>query len=642
MAIRFKHVVPLILLVLSLLPSAPLAVADGTTVDTRERFFGAVQAIYNPDRAAQAGVQWERLIFPWSLIQKDGPDSWGDGYFSDRQISDEVGRGIQVVGLAIYTPQWATITPQTPKPTNVPKNLYLPFDDPHNYWGQFVFKLAQHYKGQIDTWVIWNEPDMYSDTIAYTWDGSLTDLYQLVKVADLAVKKANPNAKVALPGMTYWWDKEGGRPLYLERFLETASKDPTAASAGDYFDIVVLHQYSNPLNTFAAVKTMERAMAVYGIDRPIWVGESNVAPDDDPGKAITPVLHATMDQQASYIIQAFALARAAGVDRMSVYKMVDERPEGPGELFGLVRNDGAPRPAFTAFQTAVRYLSAPTSAVYGWDGAGDPPTGAQISQVLRSNDHRTQWIWPAAVNWVTLERGAERVTVAWNASPKLTTAHIPATVKSAQVIDKFGKDTGEVVAQNGQYSFELYPTSNNTDPRDPSAYLVGGDPRIVVERVAPLPTAVDATVEVLWPKDAASANVTGELLQPNGRQAVPCRWTPNVRLFASVDGGPAILVGSGAKRMVTQDGLQYALWDFNNVDISPASQGKSIDFWLDVSGVATHATRWTYAMAPPVTPTPVPTPAASPSDADNQTPEPTPTPTPLPTWQHLPTSSCAT
>ena len=48
--------------------------APAAPPDTRERFFGAVQSIYNPDRAAQAGVAWERLIFPWSLIQKTGTD----------------------------------------------------------------------------------------------------------------------------------------------------------------------------------------------------------------------------------------------------------------------------------------------------------------------------------------------------------------------------------------------------------------------------------------------------------------------------------------------------------------------------------------------------------------------------------------
>src|SRR6266571_2452535 len=142
------------------------AATSSSAVDTSERFFGAVQSIYNPDRATQAGVQWERLIFPWSLIQRGGPAAWGDGYFSDQQIAHELGRGIQIVGLATYTPQWATNTPQTPRTTNVPANLYLPFDDPKNYWGLFMFKLAERYAGRINTWVVWNEPDMYSDAIA--------------------------------------------------------------------------------------------------------------------------------------------------------------------------------------------------------------------------------------------------------------------------------------------------------------------------------------------------------------------------------------------------------------------------------------------------------------------------------------------
>ena len=74
------------LLVLGANGSVPAAAQSGPTAaaaDNNERFFGAVQAIYNPDRAAQPGVQWERLIFPWSLIQKTGPNAWNDGYFSD-------------------------------------------------------------------------------------------------------------------------------------------------------------------------------------------------------------------------------------------------------------------------------------------------------------------------------------------------------------------------------------------------------------------------------------------------------------------------------------------------------------------------------------------------------------------------------
>jgi len=394
MRVRWRRLLALggLVVVLGTRPSGAAANGSpGSAADNRERFFGAVQAIYNPDRAAQAGVQWERLIFPWSLIQKDGPRSWNDGYFTDQQIAQETARGIEVVGVALYTPQWATSTPDTARPTNVPANLYLPFDDPRNYWGQFMYKLAERYAGQINTWIVWNEPDVYSDSIAYTWDGTITDTYQLVRVASQAIERANPSAKVALPGLTYWSDREGNRPLYLARFMEAASKDPTAAANGDYFDIVILHQYGNPLNVYVAAQLTRRTLALYGLERPIWIGESNLVPDDDPMNPIGPTLHGTMDEQASYVIQAFALARAAGVERMSMYKMVDERHEGPDELYGLVRNDGSVRPAFHAYQTAMRYMSMPTSATYTWTGASDPPNHDQLTRLIQSNTNRTQW-----------------------------------------------------------------------------------------------------------------------------------------------------------------------------------------------------------------------------------------------------------
>ena len=143
-----------------------------------------------------------------------------------------------------------------------------------------------------------------------------------------------------------------------------------------------------------------------------------------------------------------------------------------------------------------------------------------------------------------------------------------------------------------------------------------GDPRILVEHVAPIPTAVDAPIQVVWPKDASgtSANITGVLLAPNTTNPVPCRWNPTVRLFASVDGGPTTLMGTASKRTVNDNGLTYPAWDFNSVDISAVNQGKSIDFWMDVAtaGVVTHAARWTYA-------------------ADQPWP---------PFWQQQPTASC--
>jgi hypothetical protein len=100
---------------------------------------------------------------------------------------------------------------------------------------------------------------------------------------------------------------------------------------------------------------------------------------------------------------------------------------------------------------------------------------------------------------------------------------------------------------------------------------------------------------VLWPRDASTANITGVVLSPGTRQPAPCRWTPTVRLFASVDGGPAQSAATGIKRLLIQGGLTYPVWDFNGVDISQSASGKNIDFWMEVNGVPTHATRWTYS-----------------------------------------------
>ena len=69
-------------------PAATPTPTPAASANQPEHFFGAVQALYNPTMAAQAGVQWERVIFPWSLIQKNGPDTWDKGYFSDDQVRE--------------------------------------------------------------------------------------------------------------------------------------------------------------------------------------------------------------------------------------------------------------------------------------------------------------------------------------------------------------------------------------------------------------------------------------------------------------------------------------------------------------------------------------------------------------------------
>ncbi|HEX9115712.1 MAG TPA: hypothetical protein VGA61_06555, partial [Anaerolineae bacterium] len=155
------------ILAVSELPASPtLAATDGSVtvlppVSQNDPFFGIVQAIHDPYHAANAGAAWERLVLWWSNIQPGGPGDWkSDGWFPRNLIQDDKGRGIEPAAVVLHTPNWAANDPAA-GPTAVPRNLNLPFDDPNNYWGQFLTRIAREYAGLVDTWILWNEPDIY-------------------------------------------------------------------------------------------------------------------------------------------------------------------------------------------------------------------------------------------------------------------------------------------------------------------------------------------------------------------------------------------------------------------------------------------------------------------------------------------------
>ena len=597
--------------------------------------FGVVQGIQAPDLAMNAGARWDRIIFPWSLIQKDGPDQWNEQYFTDEAIRAQARRGVTMAGVMIYTPQWASVTPVTGRPVDRPQGLDLPYNDPKNHWGQFVRKLVARHKGVVDHWIVWNEPDLYDMAIRYTWDGSYEDYLQLLKVAYLNVKEVNPQAKVILGGFAYWWDKENGRPPYLGPLFELMARDPDARKNNHYFDIVSVHTYSAPLNSYAVPLIMREIMELRNIRKPIWIGESNAIPYDDPLNPLPyTLMGATLDQQASYVIQSMAMALSAGVERYAVYKLIDEAPENERDAFGIVRNDRSLKPAYVAYQVGASYFSNVRSAVYNWPGTPDTPTREQVKTILSSADSRTQFIWPGQISQVVMERGPNRTTVVWNNSPEETSYRVAATARRATLVNKYGK-TDTIEARDGFYTVTLPGSRHNPDRRDYSAYLIGGDPLILDEEVQPLPTdRLASRIEMVWPvngaelKDADRANVTAQLLTAGtSGDPVPCRYRPDsVQLFQKRNGGAKEFVANGVRRIAEEGGIRYPVWDFEGVSVAhvreeaarvaaqpttgaanpaaspvptssptPASQQQnSIEFFVEVDGLRTDAASWTY------------------------------------------------
>jgi hypothetical protein len=441
-----------IVLALALVPLAPpTAQATPAAAISRDTRFGLNEAWRAADAADRAGAGWSRVLFWWSEMQKDGPG--GLNLFAtdqDAYVNNETQRGRQLAGAVLNTPGWASSDGSR---NGVPNGLYLPHDHPDNHWGQFMKLMAQHYKGKVDTWIIWNEIDI-SHGQWDTWNGSLDDYVQLQKVAYKAIKAGNPNATV-LPFGAAWWYDYGDT---ITQMLDKIAADPEAAANNHYFDAANLHLYSRAADIPRIVGWYRAELAARGMSKPIWIGETNAIPYDDAiWQAPKANFRATMDEQASYIIQAFATYVGLSVERVSVNRAIDGTDfEAGGEPFGLLRNDGSTRPAFTAYQVATRYFGGVREASHSHDAA-------------------------SGVTKVTMQKGGERVTVLWTMSPGGGTASVDALGAQALRVDKWG-EAEPIQADGGRFTIGLNAATANSNSGDRGDYVVGGDPVILVER----------------------------------------------------------------------------------------------------------------------------------------------------------------
>jgi len=457
--------------------------ADGTTAGIltlpawtgtdRGRFFGATESIWQSRRAKLAGVRWSRVVFYWSEIQPGSPREWrAPFYLPDRMIKKERDSGIEVVGLLMNTPIWAQSDSRRGT-RSVPTGLDRPIDDPQNLWATFVRRMAAEYRGRVDTWIIWNEPDIRADgpnAQYFTWGGDAADYARLLRVAYLAARLGNPSARVVFGATTYWADANDNRPLFLERTLTALTGDPDAERYRYYFDSVALNLYTSPDDLGRVATVYRSVLGRFGLTTPLWLTETNATPYDDPVKGLgreSNGLRVTLEQQAAYVVQAFAMGLASGYERMAFHSTMDRSTED--EVWGLVRNDGTLRPAFVAYQTAARYIA-----------------GGRARFVGRE---RPDWRWPAGgyvPNWqmylVGVEReGGELVSVIWNGDGEVREVTLPARSEQATLVDKYGRSQ-PLMREGSRWRFSL-PGATAHSPLDPDGYFfIGGDPLLLVER----------------------------------------------------------------------------------------------------------------------------------------------------------------
>ena len=434
---------------------APHVAAQDSPPDVR---FGAVEAFRDPVAAAEAGVGWDRILFYWSELQPAGPDDWNEYHVPDDWLALADAQGREVVGLLKHTPQWAT---DGLPGCGIPRGLDLPIDDPGNLWATFVRGVAGMYAGRIDRWIIWNEPDIPPGTYGAEWCGSIEGYYRLLKVAYLSAHAAHPDAVIHLAGMTTWHDK-----TYLRRLLAIAGQDPTSREHDYYFDVASLHIYFRPETIPPIFNETRAALAAFGLWKPIWLNETNSPPNSDP---LWPMEAAnyqvSLEEQSSFLLQAFALALSQGAERIAVYKWLDSNLQAGFEPFGLIRPGYNRRPAFDAFRAITAHYSGTVAA-------------QEERELLYSI--------------VDLDRGHLATRVLWARTEAEVTVSIPARTAQALLIDQTG--TEQILRPSGQEYTLTLPGARCADER---GCIIGGHTFLVVEeRSASSPSTDGPAVEL--------------------------------------------------------------------------------------------------------------------------------------------------
>jgi hypothetical protein len=459
------------------------ATAVPRVVDKR---FGAIESFWAPQEAAELGVGWERILFYWNEIQPTGPDDWNTLHVLEEWLVEANSQDRIVLGLLKNTPDWAT---DGAPYSGVPRGLYLPIDDPENLWANYIRRVVEYYGPRgVHNWVIWNEPEIKEGVYGHEFAGDVEDYIRLLQVAYLVAKEYDPQSVIHLAGYSYWHD-----PEYLTQFFETLTAMPDAAESNYFFDVLSLHIYFRVETVWDLVRQVDDLQNSFGIDKPIWINETNAAPNLDPWwPVVRPMFQVDLDQQAWYLVQAYALGFAAGADSIGVYKLIDILlPEG-GESFGILRPDYSRRPAYLAYLTTIKLLE-------GFSGPID---------IQRADDFFI----------VTFRKDDQTIRILWSRKDNALSLQIPALAGSAQLIDYSGKS--EIVSpEDGMYQIAL------GGARCEDACDIGGPPLFLVENVAltessdlevqatPVRATLTATPQVIptftpWPTNTATPTET--------------------------------------------------------------------------------------------------------------------------------------
>lgn len=261
-------------------------------------------------KLSNINAKWVRIGLPWALVQPNRPSSKGGGWSPwafdrvDGVIRAAKRNNLNVSITFLGTPGWAN---------GGLGSKYLP-DNPDAY-GRAIAHLAKRYRGDVQSWEIWNE----ASGDVHLKGATDREYKQLLCAAYPAVKRNAPGAKVVLAGT-------GGIQVdWIRKQYKLGAKR--------CFDVVSVHPYNSGLNPrtpswnggtprwIVAAREVRQVMRRHNDARAsVWFTEFGYSTVSKSLGGVTP------RQQAKWIVEVIKMTdrRLPFVERMFIYMSRDE------------------------------------------------------------------------------------------------------------------------------------------------------------------------------------------------------------------------------------------------------------------------------------------------------------------------------
>lgn len=284
-----------------------------------------------------------RFDVPWSLVQARGPSSY-NWAIVDRWVRAARAAGLRPL-LAIDTaPAWA----------NGGRGQWWPPDDPARF-GAFCGAVARHFGPRVDTYEVWNEPNVKS----FWASGADPSAYvKLLRSCYRELEQVQPTVTVVSGGLAPFGapGDEADGSMNPVTFLQGLYQ----AGGGPFADAIGWHPYNfRPSASPSAMLSPADDSAWTQVQSTVPSARSVMRANGDEGKRIwateigAPTSLVSEQAQAGLLSAVFtAWSRYPWAGAMFWYSEVD-RCEDPSDRechFGLLRADGTRKPAFDSYR----------------------------------------------------------------------------------------------------------------------------------------------------------------------------------------------------------------------------------------------------------------------------------------------------